>query len=144
MRTIVQLIGILLFKWDANFVHWRGISRLEKYLLWNLRFMPRMPWSGYFSDFFQRIAQIGTQASTGVFRCGGYTWVRKSWKVYGIVKSLSPSLLAAWLKYPPFFIFCNLCLLTIIIFNFENIWFIWQTRYWQYRRLCAIIYEDRM
>ena len=31
-----------------------------------------------FSDFFERIAQIGTQASTGAFCCGEYTWVRKS------------------------------------------------------------------
>ena len=42
------------------------VIRLKKLSLRNPRFKPWISWGGYFSYFSQRIAQIGTQASTGV------------------------------------------------------------------------------
>ena len=59
-----------------NFCALKGASKLEKNSLRNPRFKPWMLWVGYFSCFSQRIAQIGSQASTRAFAFGDYTWRR--------------------------------------------------------------------
>ena len=99
-----------------NFCALKGVLRLEKISPQNPRFKPWMLWGGYFSYFSQRIAQIGTQASTGVFACDDHTWQRKSWKAMGAIKSssLSPgSSLDAWMNQCPFLCLmrCKFCTL---------------------------------
>ena len=58
---------------DGNFIHQQKEDRMKLTVLFspfsNPRFKPRMPWGWYFSDFFGKGSQIGTQASTGVLGC---------------------------------------------------------------------------